>query len=298
MMSGVPKLTTMPAKDGFVFQPRDAVIIWFIYQLGIADVELIAAYIQGGYHTTYKRVAKLEAQHYLSRITKPPEKAIWQLGPKAAAVLIEHGWAPETIASQRLRANELKPLGIRHSLFVSSIHAKLLNETKNRPEKIALWRQDRGVWDRATWTADDGNETVLPVRPDAYFVIEHTGRPEGRNKLHFYLEADRATMASERIAAKIKAYRSYHDGRRFEKKYPGMTSFQVLMVTETRRRAESLQAGLDYLLPTANLKRAYRFLPFEDLSLDTLLPKTGNSLTISAGSVRFPQTLEAEHGTK
>jgi hypothetical protein len=287
----------MPAKDRFEFQDRDAVIIHFVYEVTISDVQLIAEYLNAKYHVVYKRAAKLEAQGYLSRITKQPEKAIWQLGPEAASVLIEHGWAPETIARRRLRANELKPLGITHSLFVSRIHAKLLNEAKNRPEQISLWRQDQGTWDKATWTDEDGSRT-LPVRPDAYFVIEHTGRPEGKNRLHYYLEADRSTMASERVAAKIKAYRAYHDDGRFERKLH-TKSFHVIVITETRRRAESLTAGLAYLLPTLSLRRAYKFLAFEDLSIDALVPKAAaNSLTISTGSVRFPQTLEAEHGTK
>ena len=264
----------MPAKDAFAFQPRrDAEILHFVYQLGIADVELIARFVERSYHIVYKRVAKLEAKDTFPRITKQPEKGIWQLGPAAAEVLIENGWAPETIARRRLRANELKPLGRAHTLFIAYIHARILNGSKRRPEKIALWREDQGTWDKATWTDDDGSRT-LPVRPDAYFIIEHTGRPEGKNRLHFFLEADRSTMdVNERMAAKIKAYRAYHDERRFEKKYPGMDSFRVIVVTKTRRRAESLEAGLAYLLPTANLKRAYRFLPFEDLSLDALLPK-------------------------
>lgn len=289
----------MPTKDAFAFQNRgDAAMLHVVYRLVIADVELIAGSVERSYHIVYKRAAKLEAQGYLSRITKQPEKAIWQLGPAAAEVLIEHGWAPETIARQRLRANELKPLGRAHSLFIAYIHARILNGTKHRLENIALWRQDQGTWDKATWTDDDGSRT-LPVRPDAYFVIEHTGRPEGKNRLHFFLEADRSTMdVNERMAAKIKAYRAYHDEHRFQKKYPGMESFRVIVVTKTRRRAESLETRLAYLLPTASLKRAYRFLPFEDLSLDALLPKAAaNSLTISGESVRFPQTLEEEHGT-
>jgi len=262
----------MPSKDGFQFQDRDAELVHLVHQLGVATVEHMAQHVERSYHLVYKRVAKLEDHRYLSRVTKQPEKGIWQLGPEGVAVLIERGLAPETIARHRLRANELKPLGRAHSLLIADIHAKLLGESKRRLEKIALWRQGQDTWDEATWTEVDGTRRRLPVRPDAYFVIEHTGRPEGKNRMHFFLEADRSNMdVNERMSAKIKAYRAYHEENRFQKKYPGMQSFRVIVVTETRRRAESLRTRLEYLLPTANLQRAYRFLSIEDLGLDALL---------------------------
>lgn len=262
----------MPAKNGFVLQDRDIDLLNFTLQLGLVTLDHFARHTERTRHGIYKRVARLEEQRYLSRITKQPEKAIYQLGPQGALLLIEHGYAPESIASRRMRANELKPLGRAHALLITDIHAELLRETKNRPEKIALWRQDVGLRARVRSRDAGGRQTVFNVEPDAYFILERTDRPEGKNRSHYFVEADRSTMSNDRIAGKIRGYIAYHNQQQFLKTYPGMKSFRVAVITETRKRAESLRARLAYLLPTAPLQRAYQFMALEDMTLDALLP--------------------------
>jgi hypothetical protein len=93
----------------------------------------------------------------------------------------------------------------------------------------------------------------LPIRPDAYFVLHHTGRPAGRNKEHFFLEADTGTMSHTRIALKIKAYAAYHQQQRHVTKF-GM----------------NLKAELHGGMSVAQ-QRAYHFIPLEDLTLDALI---------------------------
>jgi hypothetical protein len=51
-----------------------------------------------------------------------------------------------------------------------------------------------------------------------------------------------------------------------------MQSFIVATVTETRSRAEELRKDLQPLVPPA-ARHAYLFIPFEDLTLTSLLPK-------------------------
>jgi hypothetical protein len=259
----------MPARDGFELQNRDIELLHLVYRLGIATVEHLAEHSRRSYDLVYRRVAKLEERRYLPRITKRPARGIWQIGSEGVPVLIEHGHAGESIARRRLRANELKPLGRAHTLFIADIHAKILNETKHRPEKIAYWQQDQGLWDQAT----ERNENIaLPVRPDAYFILQHTERPEGKNRLHFFLEADRSTMSHERMAQKIRTYIAYHAAQGFARNYPGMKSFRVIVLTESRARAENLRTGMEQLIPTTKRQRAYRFLALADLTLDALLP--------------------------
>ncbi len=55
-------------------------------------------------------------------------------------------------------------------------------------------------------------------------------------------------------------------------KHPTMGTFWVATITETRRRAKELQQDLHELLPTMKSRRAYLFVPLEDLTLDALLP--------------------------
>jgi hypothetical protein len=72
------------------------------------------------------------------------------------------------------------------------------------------------------------------------------------------------------MEAKITAYLDYYERRRHTKKYPGMRSFVVATVTQTRSRADELRKDLQPLIPRA-AREAYPFIAFEDLTLDALL---------------------------
>jgi len=76
-------------------------------------------------------------------------------------------------------------------------------------------------------------------------------------------------MAHSRMAGKIGGYLAYHESHRYQEKYAEMQTFTVLTVTLTRERATELQSALSPLIPRV-ARAAYRFIPFEDLTIDTL----------------------------
>ena len=80
-------------------------------------------------------------------------------------------------------------------------------------------------------------------------------------------------MSHERMAGKINAYVAYYEQRLHARKYPGMRSFLVATVTETRSRAEELRKDLHPLIPRSAARDAYLFVAFEDLTLASLLPR-------------------------
>jgi hypothetical protein len=75
------------------------------------------------------------------------------------------------------------------------------------------------------------------------------------------------------MAAKIEGYVAYYGRRLHVKRYHGMHSFVVATVTQTRSRADELRKDLHPLIPHAASRGAYLFVPFEDLTLASLLPK-------------------------
>src|SRR5207245_9461747 len=99
--------------------------------------------------------------------------------------------------------------------------------TKSGPITLAHWQEGPALWDQVVTREGD---PAIPVRPDAYFILQHQERPEGRNKFHFFLEADRSTMAHSRMAAKITGYLAYYEQGRHARKYPGMKAFLVSTV--------------------------------------------------------------------
>ncbi len=274
----------MPATtDGFELQNADIELLRSVHELRIATIDHLAALSGRSEIALWRRLRKLKDRHYLAAVARLMQKHIYALGSEGAPVLIEHGYAERTIAEKRIRHYELKEIGLRHALHVANVHTRLILLARSSPIVIDHWQEGPALWD----SVSPGNgDPALPVRPDAYFILKHAGRAEGKNKLDFFLEADRSTMSHERMEKKLKGYILYHEQQLFTRKYPGMRSFRVLTVTETRARAESLARGLAHLIPTAPQQRAYRFMALEDLTLETVLPATAPpTLTVSDSQI-------------
>ncbi len=260
----------MPAKNGFQLQERDIDLLHSVYQLRVATVDHLAALSGRSVRALWSRLHKLQERRYLASVARFMHKHVYAVGSAGVPILIEEGYAPEELKEKRIRHRELTEIGIRHSLFIADIHTRMLLVTHTGPLKLAHWQEGPSLWDSVTGPA---GEAALPVRPDAYFILKHAGRPEGKNTFHIFLEADRSTMSHERMAAKISGYVAYYERRLHARKYPGMHSFLVATVTETRSRAQVLRKDLHPLIPRSAARDAYLFIPFEDLTLTSLLPK-------------------------
>ena len=265
----------MPAKDGFELQPADIELLHYLFQLRLGTIDHLAALSGRSIRALWGRLHKLKERRYLSAVARLMQKQVYAIGSAAVPVLIEHGYAPQDFSEKRLRHQELSDIGIRHSLFVADVHTRMLLATRTGSIMLADWQEGSALWD----TVPTGNGApAIPIRPDAYFILKHAERPEGRNKVHVFLEADRSTMSHSRMATKIAGYLAYYDQGRHAKKYPGMQAFLVATVTQTRSRARELQKDLHPLIPHAAWRDAYLFIPFEDLALTSLLPKSSAAL--------------------
>jgi len=259
----------MPANNGFDLQDRDIQLLNYAFQLRIATVDHLSSLSGRSVRALWGRLHKLKERGYLASVARFMQKHVYALGPSGISALIDQGFAPAELAEKRLRHNERKELGIRHALFIADIHARLLLLTRSGPTSLSRWIEGPSLWDTVA-TRDGG--AAIPIRPDAYFILKQVNRPEAKNTAHILLEADRSTMAHTRMAAKIQGYLEYYDRRRHTKKYPGMKSFVVVTVTQTRSRADELRRDLQSLIPPA-ARVAYPFIAFEDLTLDRLTPE-------------------------
>jgi hypothetical protein len=260
----------MPAKNGFELQDRDIELLHSVHQLRIATIDHLAALSGRSVRALWSRLLKLKERRYLAAVARFMQKQVYAIGSAAVPVLIEHGYAPRDFADRRIRHHELTEIGIRHALFVADIHARMLLITRTGPLRLIHWQEGSTLWDSVVPRRDD---PAIPIRPDAYFILKHAQRPEGKNKFHVFLEADRSTMSHERMATKITGYVAYHEQEGYRRKYPGMRAFSVATVTQTRERAKELRKHLHPLIPRAASRDAYLFIPFEDLTLGALLPK-------------------------
>jgi hypothetical protein len=260
----------MPAKNGFELQDGDIELLHAVYQLRIATIDHLAALSGRSIRALWGRLLKLKERRYLASVARFMQKQVYAIGSRGVSVLIEHGHTPSEFAERRLRHNELKEIGIRHSLFVADIHTRMLLLTRSGPIRLTHWQEGSALWDSVVPRPDD---LAIPIRPDAYFILKQTDRPEGKNRFHVFLEADRSTMSHERMATKIAGYLAYYEQDGYREKYPGMRSFIVATVTQTCERAGELRKDLHPLIPHVASRDAYLFVPFEDFTLASLLPK-------------------------
>lgn len=260
----------MPAKDGFQLVISDLGLLQPVYELGLATIEHVAALSGRSYKRTQERLVKLEDRGYVVCVPRRPQKHVYAIGPAGVPLLIEHGYAPRELRLKRLRHTELKELGIRHALFVSDVHVRLLQLTRVRSLALASWQEGPPLWDSVLTSSN----VRIPIRPDALFTIAW---PAGKGRAHFFLEADRGTMAHSRMREKITGYAAYFQQQRHVKKYEGMKVFRVLTVAETRGRADGLAAEFRAMMPAAWLA-AYPVIAFEDLTLERLMPELTHAM--------------------
>jgi len=262
----------MPAKDGFNLTEGDVEIVHVVHRVRAGTLhDHIAPLTQRPEKALRARLLKLAERGYIVPVSRFMQKHIYVLGNEAKPVLVDAGLAPGSIALRRIRDDELKPITMQHLLFVSDILTKLFVQERESNIKIVESQHDGpALWDYATGPDRNGSEKKFPVRPDLKLILKDTSRPEGRNVADFFVEADRSTMSLDRMEDKIRGYLAYHREQRYMQKYPGMRMFQVLTITETAAHAPYLEQKLAPVLPAGPARRAYHFVPFKDLSLESL----------------------------
>jgi Replication-relaxation len=254
-------IATMPAKNGFELQDRDIELLNYTFALRLATVDHLATLTGRSVRALWNRLLKLKGRRYVTSVARFMQKNVYAIGTEGVVALAEHGYAPDEIVGARLRHRELTDIGIRHSLFLADIHARLLTFSNEGMLRLVSWQEGSSLWDQVT--LPDGSS--VPIRPDALATIVSGG---SKSPSSLFVEADRGTMAHSRMAQKVRGYLAYHQQQRFAARYPGMKTFSVVTITETRRRAQELEENLHSIIPTAKARRAYRFLPLEDVTPD------------------------------
>ncbi|PWT96843.1 MAG: hypothetical protein C5B51_32450 [Terriglobia bacterium] len=80
-----------------------------------------------------------------------------------------------------------------------------LEDWKQGPE---LWSQVEvpRVVEQDGATIELTETELLPHRPDAFFTLYIAGNPEGRQRAHFFYEADRGSENTSRYKLKLRAH--------------------------------------------------------------------------------------------
>ncbi len=276
------------SRAGFRLTDDDSTIFKLIYEFRFLRTEQISALTNRSAKRVHRRLFKLQNAGYLAPIRLPQQKHIYALGKKALPVLVQEGIAEPEVLSVRLRIHELKELFLKHEMMIVDIHVILSLATRDSTFRLIAWQEGRELFDSVS-IADHHGIQKLPVRPDSFFTIEDSRRPEGANRAHFFLEADRSTATQTRFKEKIRAYWHYLEQGLHAKKY-GIKNFRVLTVTLTEARAENLSVFAASLLPEG-ARKYHLFASLKHFSLENPEP-VFNDIYFSprpgGANVRYP----------
>ena len=259
-----PRFDRAPVR-GIILTPRDLDILRAVYRHRFLRSTHLVALSGGSRQTTLRRLQLLFHHGYLDRppmqldwYARGSEPLIYALGKRGAEVLAVEGVARPRGIRWDTKNRNLSRVFLHHTLAVAEVMLAFEVACRNReevrfiPPEEVLQRaptETRRLRLPFRWQVEirqDGKPCRLSVEPDWVFGLQFENAPESRQRVFFFLEADRGTMPVVRrgltqtsFLRKLLAYQETWR-RGFHREYLGVPNFRVLTVTTSRERIEHL----------------------------------------------------------
>ncbi|HUR44747.1 MAG TPA: replication-relaxation family protein [Candidatus Saccharimonadales bacterium] len=260
------------SSSGFLLTSGDIDIFKLLYKFRFLRREHLSVLTGRSLKKMHGRLFKLVNAGYLTTIRLPQQKHIYGLAKRAQSVLVEQGSDNPELLSERVRIHELKELFLKHEMMIVDFHVILSLATRGSPFRLVDWREGTELFDSVFFT-DHSGLTRLAVRPDAFFILEDSRRPEGQNRTPVFLEADRSSANHTRFKDKIRGYWHYLAQGLHTIKY-GIEHFRVLTMTVSDARAQNLSTLASSTLP-AQARKYFFFAAQSNVSLSDPTPILG-----------------------
>jgi hypothetical protein len=257
---------------------RDRQIIQLVHQHRFLRSHQIIALLGGSQQTLLRRLQLLYHYGYLERpraqiqyYERGGSRTIaYGLGNKGGALLKhEHGIAVDSVSWSE-KNHIIGRVYLEHALLVSDVMVavelacrkqggvKLLYENEFA---LPVKRQPFG------WQVTIQKGLKLGVIPDRVFALEFLDATGQRQRVHFFLEADRGTMpvtrrtlAQTSFTRKLLAYEATWT-QKIHQRQLGVQRFRVLTVTTSAMRVKSLMEAC------SQLKRGHGLFLFADKTI-------------------------------
>lgn len=171
---------------------------------------------------------------------------IYALGDKGARELAREYGLDIGKINWQVKNSQVKDPYIMHRLMISKVRAILEVALKDRVNtELVRWEDGKELESASVGIrTPSGKRATIRLLPDGLFGLWFRDRREGKNKAHFFLEADRSTMPHGRFfKKKVLGYLEYY-GRGEHKKTYGISEFRVLTTTLTKERRDNLREGM------------------------------------------------------
>jgi hypothetical protein len=146
-------------------------------------------------------------------------------------------WTVEHILAVARFRTALSP-AVRAGIRIERWHREVRQEQKTRRRGWDDPDEDKRFSMTCNWSLGKGNTTLTP---DGFLVMRDDRENGTGSRAAFFLEADRSTMQSTRMAAKYERYIHMREAR-MHKNHFGVPAFRVLTVCKSRDRALNLRA--------------------------------------------------------
>lgn len=253
-----PKFKRKPEQLGGVrLQERDIGIIKAVHDYRFLNSDQIKFLTDGSAQGISRRLQKLFHHRFLDR---PPSqvavalagtpKMVYALGDRGADLLAEKSGMDRGKIKWREKNREVKDRHIQHTLMISDFRICLESALAITPNaRLLFWKKENRKELRDSVYIEDqrGPHRKIPIVPDGFFGIKDT-RPE-KPTAHFFLEADRSTMANDIFFRKMWAYWRWNKREKGHTKKFGIKAFRVLTITKSEQRKQNLRKitkGADY----------------------------------------------------
>jgi hypothetical protein len=229
----------------FALQERDRNIVELVANYRVVSSAEIQALVPGSAQAILRRLQRLYHAGLLDRprhqLILGNTRMIYALGARGAQLLMSRGRPAGGDWSEKNR--QIKPLALEHGLMIARFRTALVVAARALGSvEVERWSQGTTTWDSIIINHDDWRERI-PVCPDAYFVLRLRDEPEGHNRIHVFLEADRGTMTGKRFTTKVRGYWHYWRSEALQRRF-GINNFIVATVTRSPERAANLQAAV------------------------------------------------------
>jgi hypothetical protein len=264
--------------------PRDEQILYDVFRYRLLRSRHILALSAGSPQWIRRRLRRLYDHDFLYRLYEPlhrrkrfmpgSQPKIYALSTRGADVLAEsHGIYRGTRINWHEKNTGIGDDSIKHTLAIADAVVPIEAATRQRddilfidgPELIAAAPEaTRKKAYPYTWRVTvpgTHRAMTLGITPDKFFGVRVLSRPEGRNRRHFFVEADRSTEPTHRrglsgqtsIVKKLLCY-GETDKQKLHRDVYGISGFRVLIVTTSPTRIANMIAQVARLAA----ERGYR----------------------------------------
>jgi len=219
------------------FNDGDVVILDFVQQYRYLTTPILSLLTGRIPKVINERTQKLWLHGYLGRLHLPhtytggSSPSIHVLNERGRQFLAGHFDRPLSAIGTSPLAQENPEKHLKHSLLVSHIHAAVEVACRQNPHlRLLFWHNESNHY--RTKVMVKGKK--ITVKPDSFFGILDTRRPSGRQRLHFFIEADRSTMPHADMIRKFQAYLTLwrEHNKQPISAFDDITSYRVLTVIE------------------------------------------------------------------